>query len=194
MSVAGTSSVDDSGASPRTCYGLTSSEIEAVCEYMIEHPFRPGENVVLPSVLLPVAIKSWEEKTVQAVFESCPFKAILSGVAGCGLGAALGLFTSSVNPSITGADLKQQTAREVLKDMRTAMGTYAKNFGMLGLMFSGIECCIESHRATDDWRNGTYAGFVTGGVIGLRAGVKTGLFGGLGFALFSAAIEFYMRR
>ncbi|XP_037093528.1 mitochondrial import inner membrane translocase subunit Tim22-like, partial [Pollicipes pollicipes] len=117
----------------------------------------------------------------------------LSGVAGFGLGGALGLFTSSVNPSITGAELKQQTAKEVFMEMRTAMLQYAKNFGMIGLMFAGVECCIESYRAKDDMRNGTYAGAVTGGLIGLRAGLKAGVLGGAGFAAFSAAIEYYMR-
>ncbi|XP_043198207.1 mitochondrial import inner membrane translocase subunit Tim22-like isoform X1 [Amphibalanus amphitrite] len=174
-------------------YGLSLEKMDDVCKYMMLNPRRYRENIQVPTILTPPYIKTREEKMVQAFFESCPFKAGISGIAGFGLGGALGLFTSSVNPSITGAELKSQTAREVLVEMRTAMLQYAKNFGMIGLMFAGVECCIESYRAKDDLRNGTYAGAVTGGLIGLRAGAKAGLLGGAGFAVFSAAIEYYMR-
>ena len=41
--------------------------------------------------------------------------------------------------------------------------------------------------------NATLAGGVTGGVVGLRGGIKAGIFGAAGFALFSTAIEYYLR-
>lgn len=64
---------------------------------------------------------------------------------GFGLGGALGLFSSSVNPTIVpGQELKTQTAREILREMRGTMLSYAKNFAMVGAMFSAIECTIES--------------------------------------------------
>lgn len=64
---------------------------------------------------------------------------------GFGLGAALGLFSSSVNPTIVpGQELKTQTAREILREMKGTMLGYAKNFAMVGAMFSAIECTIES--------------------------------------------------
>lgn len=63
---------------------------------------------------------------------------------------------------------QNQTAREILREMKTSMLSYAKNFAILGAMFSGVECCIESARGKSDWKNGTYAGGVTGGLIGLR--------------------------
>lgn len=66
-------------------------------------------------------------------------------------------------------------------------------------------------RGKSDWKNGTYAGGVTGGLIGLRgvkwlwfiylekivklcfvAGVKAGVIGAAGFAAFSTAIDYYM--
>lgn len=88
---------------------------------------------------------------------------------GYGLGAALGLFTSSVNPNVADPGLgKQQTAREIFREMKGTTLSYAKNFAMIGAVFAGIECSIESARAKSDWKNGTYAGGVTGGLIGLR--------------------------
>jgi len=60
------------------------------------------------------------------------------------LGAAIGLFSASVNPTITGQEAKQQTAREVFKDLKVSTLGYAKNFAMIGLMFSAVECAIET--------------------------------------------------
>lgn len=61
------------------------------------------------------------------------------------MGAAIGLFSSSVNPSVAlpGVE-KQQTAREVFREMRTTTHGYAKNFAMIGMVFSAVECTIES--------------------------------------------------
>lgn len=90
-------------------------------------------------------------------------------VSGYGLGAAVGLFTSSLMPNVTDTTAPQtQTAREILREMKNAMMSYGKNFAILGAVFSGVECCIESARGKSDWKNGTYAGGVTGGLIGLR--------------------------
>ena len=56
----------------------------------------------------------------------------------------MGLFTASVNPTITGVDARQQTAREVLRDMKHSTLTQAKNFALIGAMFSAVECTIET--------------------------------------------------
>lgn len=75
-------------------------------------------------------------------------------------------------PNVTDPMAQQnQTAREILREMKTSMLSYAKNFAILGAMFSGVECCIESARGKSDWKNGTYAGGVTGGLIGLRGNI-----------------------
>lgn len=62
---------------------------------------------------------------------------------GFGLGAAIGLFSSSVNPNVAAVE-KQQTAREIFREMKTTTFGYAKNFAAVGCVFAGIECTIES--------------------------------------------------
>lgn len=135
---------------------------------------------------------------IEDAMESCVFKSVMSCVLGYGLGAAIGLFSASVNPSISAepgmAHVERvQTAREIFKDMRATTHSYGKNFAVIGMVFAGVECLIESKRGVSDWKNGTYAGGVTGGLIGLRAGVKAGVFGAIGFAAFSTVIDYYMR-
>ncbi|XP_017781465.1 PREDICTED: mitochondrial import inner membrane translocase subunit Tim22 [Nicrophorus vespilloides] len=169
---------------------FTSEEWISLTNYFVGNNQRFRENIVIPKNLGPVVIKTNEEKAVEAFFESCAFKSMMSCVIGYGLGAAIGLFSSSVGPSAT--SVEQQTAKQVFKEMKTATLGYAKNFALIGLMFSAVECTIESARGKSDWRNGTYAGGVTGGLIGLRAGVKAGIFGAAGFAAFSTAIDYYM--
>ncbi|KAJ6623919.1 Mitochondrial import inner membrane translocase subunit Tim22, partial [Pseudolycoriella hygida] len=146
-----------------------NSELDSLAKHFVNmHRYR--ENIVVPKNHGPVAIKTKEEKMVESVFESCVFKSVMACVMGYGLGAALGLFTSSVNPNIAvpGVEEKQQTAREIFREMRKTTHSYAKNFAVIGLMFAGVECTIESARGKSDWKNGTYAGGVTGGLIGLR--------------------------
>lgn len=58
------------------------------------------------------------------------------------MGAAIGLFSSSVGPSAT--DVENQTARQVFKEMKTTTMSYAKNFALIGALFSAVECSIES--------------------------------------------------
>lgn len=63
------------------------------------------------------------------------------------LGGAFGVFTAGIDTNV-GFDpkdpLKTPTAREVLKDMGQRGMSYAKNFAIVGAMFSCTECIIES--------------------------------------------------
>ena len=52
-----------------------------------------------------------------------------------------------------------------LKDMGKASFSSAKNFGTVGAIFSGTECCIEGLRAKNDLENGVAAGCITGGIL-----------------------------
>lgn len=80
-------------------------------------------------------------------------------------------------PNVSDPTVQQaQTAREILREMKSSMLSYAKNFAMLGAVFSGVECCIETARGKSDWKNGTYAGGVTGGLIGMRGEVMKSIY------------------
>lgn len=76
-----------------------------------------------------MTIQADEEKTLGAIMESCPFKSFMSLVIGYGLGAAIGLFSASVNPSMavdhTAPHMERtQTVREILTDMRKTTHSY----------------------------------------------------------------------
>lgn len=159
--------------------------------YLIRHfvgnTYRYRENIIIPKNLGPIVIKTKEEKMIESFFEGCPFKTMMSCVIGTktvytlpvvdiffvfvgyGLGAAIGLFSSSIGPQSL-QHTETQTAREVLRDMKNTTLSYAKNFAMIGAVFTAIECTIETQRGKTDWKNGTYAGGITGGLIGLRGG------------------------
>lgn len=61
--------------------------------------------------------------------------------AGFGLGGAFGLFMSGLDSPVT---TEKMTARETLRDMGAKSKSYAKNFALVGLMFAGSECMLES--------------------------------------------------
>ena len=65
---------------------------------------------------------------------------------GYGLGAVFGLFTAGMDSSMPNpmTGVADQSAKAILKDMKTRAVSYGKNFGVVGLMFSGTECLVES--------------------------------------------------
>jgi len=136
--------------------------------------------------------------------ESCPGKTAVSGVMGFALGGAFGLFMASMqydtplstNPTataITSLPLKEQLKRG-FKDLGARSYSSAKNFGKVGAIYSGTECCVEGFRAKNDLANGVIAGCITGGVLAAPAGPQAAALGCAGFAAFSLAIDSYMRR
>lgn len=66
---------------------------------------------------------------------------------GFGLGGAFGLFMSGLDSPVT---TERMTARETLRDMGKKSKSYAKNFAIVGLMFAGSECMLESVSAIHD--------------------------------------------
>ncbi|XP_054987965.1 mitochondrial import inner membrane translocase subunit Tim22 isoform X1 [Sorex araneus] len=96
---------------------------------------------------IPSPAKSEEQKMVERAMESCAFKAALACVGGFVLGGAFGVFTAGIDTNV-GFDPKDPyrtpTAKEVLKDMGQRGVSYAKNFAIVGAMFSCTECLVES--------------------------------------------------
>ncbi|KAI1007951.1 hypothetical protein K3495_g284 [Podosphaera aphanis] len=139
-------------------------------------------------------------KSMQIIMESCPAKTVMSGVMGFGLGGVFGLFMASMqydtplhNSPVPSKPLREQL-KAGFKDMGTRSFSSAKNFGKVGAIFAGTECCIEGYRAKNDLTNGILAGCITGGVLAASAGPQAAAVGCAGFAAFSAAIDTYMRR
>lgn len=114
---------------------------------------------------------------------------------GYALGGAFGLFTAGLDSSMPTAVTGQQdqSAKAMLQEMKGRATSYAKNFAVVGAMFSASECMIESYRGKTELLNGTMAGCVSGGLLGLRAGPQAAVFGCAGFAAFSTAIDYYFR-
>ncbi|KAL8566420.1 hypothetical protein ACOMHN_011998 [Nucella lapillus] len=151
---------------------------------------RPPSS--LPSVGIPQFTQTKQELFVHSIFESCAFKSSLSCVMGFALGGVFGLFTASVDPMST-MSTETPTTRMVLREMKNRSMSYGKNFAMVGFMFAGTECLLESYRGKSDFANGPLSGGIVGGIIGFRAGLKPGLLGAAGFAAFSTLIDYFLR-
>ncbi|XP_076024259.1 mitochondrial import inner membrane translocase subunit Tim22 [Genypterus blacodes] len=196
----GAASADSSDSQGPTAAGTGMESATLQYSMILDHLIGDKRLVkdLNPTVMggMAAPAKSDEQKMIERGMESCAFKSLLACVGGFVLGGAFGVFTAGIDTNV-GFDpkdpLKTPSAREVLKDMGQRGMSYAKNFAIVGAMFSCTECIIESHRGKTDWQNAVYSGCVTGGVIGFRAGLKAGVLGCGGFAAFSAAIEYYLR-
>ncbi|KAG9288211.1 hypothetical protein G9A89_020517 [Geosiphon pyriformis] len=134
---------------------------------------------------------SQDQIYAQMVAESCPVKSCLSGVGGFLLGGVFGMFMSSFEMASTDPAVLEQPLRQQLKhtakDMAQKSFSMAKNFAVVGAIFSGTECMIESYRAKNDLYNSMSAGCITGAVLAARAGPQATAMGCMGFAAFSTA-------
>ncbi|KAM4701481.1 mitochondrial import inner membrane translocase subunit Tim22 [Discoglossus pictus] len=176
--------------------GQDSMQYSMILEHLIGDKRRPVETIPGGLGGMPTPLKTEEHKMMERVMESCGFKAALACVGGFVLGGAFGVFTAGIDTNV-GFDPKDPhrtpTAKEVLRDMGQRGMSYAKNFAIVGAMFSCSECLVESYRGKSDWKNSVISGCITGGAIGFRAGVKAGALGCGGFAAFSAVIDYYLR-
>jgi hypothetical protein len=61
---------------------FTNEEWDRLALYLIGNNTRYRENIIIPRMMGPVKIKTREEKMVEAAFESCAFKTVMSCVLG----------------------------------------------------------------------------------------------------------------
>ncbi|CAM0512494.1 unnamed protein product [Fasciola hepatica] len=157
-------------------------------KHILENPEKLI-RMKLPSFPLPLK----EELMVRRIMDSCPFKSAISCFGGFVLGGIFGLFSASVDPMSTIHGGETPTTREVAREMYARSLSHAKSFAMIGALFAGTECVLESHRGKSDLLNSTLSGAIVGSAIGFRAGLQPGVVGAAGFALFSTAIDYYFR-
>ncbi|KAM3179578.1 hypothetical protein ACTXT7_000313 [Hymenolepis weldensis] len=143
----------------------------------------------LPTLPLP----SPEEVSVHRFMEGCAFKSVISCVGGMVLGSVFGLFTASIDPLSTVTGTETATTRTVAKEMYARAVSHGKNFAVIGGLFAGTECALETARGRSDLLNSMMTGALVGGSIGLRAGLQAGIAGAAGFAAFSTLIDYYFR-
>ncbi|KAL8284279.1 hypothetical protein RQP46_005028 [Phenoliferia psychrophenolica] len=138
-------------------------------------------------------------RLISAGMESPVAKATMSGVVGFGLGAVISVMNSAMvfedpyraaqHAKLTG----MQKNKLFFKDLGKGAWKSGTGFGKVGALYAGSECVIEGYRARNDIWNSVYAGAFSGAVLGRNSGIKAMVFGGAGFALFSAAIDTYIR-
>jgi len=168
---------------------FTPEEFEGVMKYLVGSKTRLYPSIIVPQSAGPARIQPVTETMMLGLTESCLFRACTSFVGGYVLGGFFGLFNSSIAPHHTTV---QMSTRETLLDMKKTISTSAIQFARIGFMFAGVECCVESYRAKADWKNSVYAGGITGGLLGFRAGLQAAGFGAAGFAAFAVGIDYLM--
>jgi mitochondrial import inner membrane translocase subunit TIM22 len=93
---------------------------------------------------------------------------------------------------ITDLPLRQQLKLGLI-DMRKTAVSSGKNFGAIGMLYAGTECCIEGLRGKNDMTNAVAAGAITGAILARRQGPVGVAWSAVGFAAFSVGIEWWIR-
>ncbi|KAI8840121.1 mitochondrial import inner membrane translocase subunit Tim22 [Chytriomyces cf. hyalinus JEL632] len=92
------------------------------------------------------------QMAITQLTEACPTKSVLALTAGFALGGVFGMFMSSMDMSSQMEFEKYQNMstreqiRHTLRDMGSRSYATAKNFAIVGAVFAGSECVIESVR------------------------------------------------
>ena len=96
------------------------------------------------------------------------------------------------NPDAPAVPLRQQM-KQMGVDMGKRTWASAKSLGKIALLYSLVECSVESYRAKHDIWNTGIAGAVTGGLLAARSGPRAMAVGAAGFAAFSLAIDHFFQ-
>ncbi|KAF1848006.1 mitochondrial import inner membrane translocase, subunit Tim17/22 [Cucurbitaria berberidis CBS 394.84] len=162
-----------STAKPSTAKPTTGAVAAAV---------KPVPAVPIPTIAASTVTSSSMSSTATATAAS-------TTSAGASASAAINPYAAV---PLTDLPFKQQL-KHGLRDMYRSSLSSGRNFAKVGAIFSGTECAIEGLRAKNDLYNGVAGGCITGGILARQAGPQAVAVGCAGFAVFSAAIDAYMR-
>jgi len=148
---------------------------------------------IQPNIFLPPSMQQYSDFSV--VYDNCLFRGASAAVIGAGLGIAFGAIFGLNTP--TPEQLEKPLMTQVVEGFKQtgrASVSSAKNFALVGAVFSTTECSIEHLRAKSDIYNGLAAGCISGGVLSWRGGPQGMALGCVGFAAFSGAIDYFFGR
>ncbi|VEU21039.1 DEKNAAC101970, partial [Brettanomyces naardenensis] len=166
----------------------------------MENPFLPGAKKSRDEMTQEEQAQ-YGAKQIMEFVASCPGKTMLAGASGYALGGFFGLFMASMQydqpftgtvSKISDLPFKQQMKIQ-FRDMGRQTLSSAKNFGYIGMVYSAVECVLQSFRAKDDLYNGSAAGCITGAGLAIKSGPVGAFTGCAGFAAFSLAVDTYLR-
>jgi len=138
-------------------------------------------------------------RTNMSPFDTCTFRALSGGVLGAVGGFGFGIFTAAFEgasptsvmhiPNYHELSTREQT-RIWYRNSVERCKSMSKAFGVMGLIFSAVECPIEKIRGQHDILNPTLAGCSAGAIASSRTRSLSAMgVSCAGFAAFSAAIE-----
>lgn len=156
---------------------------------------------VIPTLLQHVPRPVKPAIDLGELMNHCIARGVISFVAGGVLGAGMGVLigswqVSGHTPEPGMSDPTKLTAREAFREMlvliKTKSISWARNFAVVGSIYSTVECYLASARGRHDIKNPVFAGCITGGALAYNQGPVAILGGCAGFAAFSFVIEQFM--
>ena len=196
------SSIDSASASGRheDVTDMSSRETSVAIPDLPDAASKKKRKPGSPGLYQRIDMPTPEGMAQEDFMNNCAVRTIMSGVMGSGLGVVFGVFmgtmdTSHIDGSLTATTEKKpfrQVLKEVGKSTWARSKSYGKGFGMMGALFSGSECIIETYRAKHDMYNSIYAGCAAGAILAHSGGPKAMCIGCASFAAFSALIDRFM--
>lgn len=161
----------------------------------------PGKVPLIPTVMQHIPRPEKPLVDLNELMNNCAVRGVMSFVVGGALGAGMGVLIGSwqlsghqMEPGMT--DPTKLTAREALREMVTMMKSksisWARNFAIVGGVFSVVECILATVRGRHDIKNPVIGGCITGAALAYNQGPVAILMGCGGFAAFSIVIEQFM--
>ncbi|KAA0155770.1 hypothetical protein FNF27_01475 [Cafeteria roenbergensis] len=156
---------------------------------------------VIPTLLQHVPRPVKPSIDLSELMNHCIARGVISFVAGGVLGAGMGVLigswqVSGHSPEPGMSDPTKLSAREAFREMvvliKSKSISWARNFAVVGSIYSTVECYLASARGRHDIKNPVFAGCITGGALAYNQGPVAILGGCAGFAAFSFVIEQFM--